>query len=231
MTTPQDPQEYIHRVAADADGNRIGKVSQVYLDDDSGQPEWVLVETGLFGTRQSFAPIHGARVDGEVVVLAVSKDQVKDAPNIDRDAHISESEEDALRQYYRGYLGTGGAGQRLAGQRPGWPSNKAAICTGRSFPGAAWSRRGVSGPCPRCRHFLDDRQTLSGLPGLIGVGGPRGDEVSRGEAAAHWTGRYAQVDVSCGCGDTHDGAPEGRTGCGVSFRVELPVQEVSHPGQ
>ena len=107
MTTPQDPQEYIHRAAADADGNRIGKVSQVYLDDDSGQPEWVLVETGLFGTRQSFAPIHGARVDGEVVVLAVSKDQVKDAPNIDRDAHISESEEDALRQYYRGYLGAG----------------------------------------------------------------------------------------------------------------------------
>ena len=41
-------------------------------------------------------------------MLAVSKDQVKDAPNIDRDAHISESEEDALRQYYRGHLGTGG---------------------------------------------------------------------------------------------------------------------------
>ena len=108
MTTSQDPQEYIHRVAADPEGNRIGKVSQVYLGDDSGQPEWVLVETGLFGTKQSFAPIHGARVDGEVVVLAVSKDSVKDAPNIDRDAHISESEEDALRQYYRSHLGTGG---------------------------------------------------------------------------------------------------------------------------
>jgi hypothetical protein len=36
------------------------------------------------------------------------KDQVKDAPNIDRDAHISESEEDALREYYRGCLGPGG---------------------------------------------------------------------------------------------------------------------------
>jgi PRC-barrel domain len=106
MTTPQDPQQYIHRVAADAEGNRIGKVSQVYSHDSTGQPLWVLVETGLFGTRYSFAPIHGARVDGEVVVLAVPKDQVKDAPNIDRDAHISESEEDALRQYYSGYLGT-----------------------------------------------------------------------------------------------------------------------------
>lgn len=107
---------------------------------------------------------------------------------------------------------------------------------GGDMHGEVISRGGVVasrvwGPCPRCRHVLDDRQTLSGLPGLTGVGGPRGDEVSRGETAQAWKGRYAQVDVSCGCGDTHDGAPEGRTGCGVSFRVELPVQEVSHSGQ
>jgi hypothetical protein len=64
------------------------------------------VETGLFGTRQSFAPIHGSRFDGELVVLAVSKEQVKGAPNIDRDEQLSESEQDALRQYYSGYLDT-----------------------------------------------------------------------------------------------------------------------------
>ncbi len=106
MTIPQDPQQYIHRAAVDAEGNRIGKISQVYLDDKTEQPLWVLVETGLFGTRQSFAPIHGSRCDGERVVLAVSKDQVKDAPNIDRDTQLSESEQDALRQHYSGYLGT-----------------------------------------------------------------------------------------------------------------------------
>jgi hypothetical protein len=73
----------------------------VYLDDRAGQPEWILVETGLFGTRQSFAPIRGSRFDGDqLVVLAVSKDQVKDAPNIDPDTRISDSEVDALRQYY-----------------------------------------------------------------------------------------------------------------------------------
>jgi PRC-barrel domain len=107
MTTSQDPQDYIRRVAVDADGNRIGKITKVYHDDQTGQPLWVLVETGLFGTRPSFAPVHGSRSDGEqLVVLAVSKDQVKDAPNIDSDAHVSESEQDALRQYYSGYLGT-----------------------------------------------------------------------------------------------------------------------------
>jgi uncharacterized protein YrrD len=104
MTTSPDPQEYVHRAAVDPDGDRIGKVSKVYLDDHTGQPQWVLVETGLFGTQDSFAPVHGSRIDGERVVLAVSKEQVKDAPHIDKDAHISQSEEDTLRQYYSGHL-------------------------------------------------------------------------------------------------------------------------------
>ena len=102
MTTPQDTEQYIHRAAVDAEGNRIGKITKVYLDDQTGQPQWVLVETGLLGTQKSFVPIHGSRFDGELVVLAVSKDQVKDAPDIDEDAHISESDKDALRQHYRG---------------------------------------------------------------------------------------------------------------------------------
>ena len=80
MTTPQDTEQYIRRAAVDAEGNRIGKITKVYLDDQTRQPEWILVETGLFGTRQSFAPIRGSRFDGEqLVVLAVTKDQVKDA--------------------------------------------------------------------------------------------------------------------------------------------------------
>jgi PRC-barrel domain protein len=104
MTTPQE--QYIHRAAVDAEGNRIGKITKVYLDEQTGQPQWVLVETGLLGTRKSFAPIHGSRLDGEqLVVLTVSKDQVKDAPDIDENAHITESDQDALRQHYRGHLG------------------------------------------------------------------------------------------------------------------------------
>ena len=100
MTNSHDPPDYIHRAAVDAEGNRIGKISQMYLDEQTGKPQWVLVETGLFGTRQSFAPFRGSKLDGELVVLAVSKDQVKDAPNIDSDQKFSDSEQEALRQYY-----------------------------------------------------------------------------------------------------------------------------------
>jgi hypothetical protein len=106
MTTSQDPPDYIHRAAVDAEGNRIGKISQVYLHEQTGQPQWVLVETGLFGTRQSFAPIRGSKLDGELVVLAVSKNQVKDAPNIDSGKQLNDSDQEALRQHYSGYPGS-----------------------------------------------------------------------------------------------------------------------------
>ena len=108
MTTSQDRPDYVHRAAVDTEGNRIGKISQVYFDDQTGQALWLLVETGLFGTRQSFAPIRGSEIDGERVVLTVSKDQVKDAPNIDQDAHVDDSEQDALRRYYSDAPGAAG---------------------------------------------------------------------------------------------------------------------------
>ncbi len=107
MTTPQDAQQFVGRTAVDAEGSKVGKIGQVYLDDQTGQPLWVTVATGMFGTRQSFAPIYGSRSDGDQVVLAVTKNQIKDAPNINDDQHISESEQDALYQHYSGYLGTG----------------------------------------------------------------------------------------------------------------------------
>ena len=110
MTTPQETPDYIHRAAVDPEGNKIGKISQVYNDDQTGQPLWVLVETGLFGTRQSFAPIHGSELEGDQVRLAVSKDLVKDAPSIDDDGHMEASEQEALYRHYAAHLGTGQAG-------------------------------------------------------------------------------------------------------------------------
>jgi len=110
MTTPQDAQQFIGRTALDSEGSKIGKIGQVYLNEQTGSPLWITVATGFFGTRQSFAPIHGSRLDGDQVRLAVSGDLVKDAPNIDDDGHIGASEQDALYRHYAGYLGSGQTG-------------------------------------------------------------------------------------------------------------------------
>ena len=36
------------------DQDKIGKARQVYLDNQTNQPAWVTVNTGLFGTNESF---------------------------------------------------------------------------------------------------------------------------------------------------------------------------------
>jgi uncharacterized protein (TIGR02271 family) len=91
----------------DESGDKIGSAAEVYLDDETGQPEWVTVRTGLFGTKESFVPIRDADLTNDGVRVAVSKEQVKDAPKIDTDGHLSPQEEQELYRYYGLGAGTG----------------------------------------------------------------------------------------------------------------------------
>ncbi|MFQ1002237.1 PRC and DUF2382 domain-containing protein [Modestobacter sp. SSW1-42] len=84
----------------DADGDKIGTASEVFLDDQSGNPEWVTVKTGLFGTKETFVPIRDANLTGDGLRVPVSKEAVKDAPKIDQDGHLSPEEESALYRHY-----------------------------------------------------------------------------------------------------------------------------------
>ncbi len=104
--TALQPDSLIGTTAVGPDGNKIGKVGQVYLDEQSGQPVWVTVSTGLFGARQSFAPLYGASRTGDDLVLRVTKDQVKDAPNIDDDGRMDEQEQRTLYDHYAGLFGS-----------------------------------------------------------------------------------------------------------------------------
>lgn len=84
-----------------ASDDKVGKIGQVYLDDQTGKPEWATVNTGFFGTSESFVPLEGASRNGDGVTVPYTKDQIKDAPNVDpSDGHISESQEADLYRHY-----------------------------------------------------------------------------------------------------------------------------------
>ncbi len=111
MTYPDNLDNLEGQTASDASGAKIGKIGQVYVDDQSGQPLWVTVNTGLFGTKETFAPLYGSSTSENGLQLAVTKDMVKDAPGVEPDGHISDEENEALYRYYDGYLaGTTQAG-------------------------------------------------------------------------------------------------------------------------
>ena len=83
-----------------SDGEKIGSIGQLYADDDTGEPTWVTVKTGLFGTSQSFVPVEGAHTQGDDLVVPYTKEHVKDAPRVDVDGHLTPEEEDRLYTHY-----------------------------------------------------------------------------------------------------------------------------------
>ena len=87
MITQDQLRNVIGSTAYDRDGDKIGKVGQVYYDDDTDQPRWITVNTGFFGTSESFVPVQGAEVTGDRVTVSYDKATVKDAPNIAEDGH------------------------------------------------------------------------------------------------------------------------------------------------
>ena len=82
------------------DGEKLGKIEEIYLDTESNQPEWALISSGLFGNKQSFVPISEASSDGYSVSVPFDKATVKDAPSVEPDGRLSEREEQALYRHY-----------------------------------------------------------------------------------------------------------------------------------
>lgn len=86
----------------DPEGEKIGHVGQVFLDQISGLPSWVSVRTGLFGLSESFVPLDEADWDGEELQVPYAKSLVKDAPrvDVDNDEPLSATEEHDLYDHY-----------------------------------------------------------------------------------------------------------------------------------
>ena len=85
----------------DPSGDKIGRIEDIYLDEQTNAPEWLAVRTGLFGGRVSFVPLAEAQATGDDVTVPYTKDQVKDAPNVDPDEGLlSEREEALLYEHY-----------------------------------------------------------------------------------------------------------------------------------
>jgi len=100
MPTTFTPDSLFGTTVTDSTGDKIGKVDEVYLDNASGEPEWVSVKTGLFGTNVALIPLAQATMSGDTVTVPFDKAMVKDAPHHDPGAELSETDEADLYRYY-----------------------------------------------------------------------------------------------------------------------------------
>jgi uncharacterized protein (TIGR02271 family) len=100
MATTEHILNWRGQALTDAGGSKIGTIEEIYLDADTGQPEWALVHTGMFGTKRNFVPLREAKESEQGVTAPYTKDQVKDAPAIDPDGQLSQREEAELYRHY-----------------------------------------------------------------------------------------------------------------------------------
>jgi PRC-barrel domain protein len=84
----------------DRDGTTVGTISEFYLDRETGHPTWALVNTGLFGTTQTFVPLVQATEIADGLQVPYEKRHIKDTPRVDLHDELSPDEEAALFAHY-----------------------------------------------------------------------------------------------------------------------------------
>ncbi len=150
MPQMTDAYQWKGRTMVGSDGEKIGKISEIYEDPDTGKPEWATVSSGLFGSKSNFVPLAGASPAGEDVRAQVTKDQVKDAPGVEDDGELSEQEEQRLFEHYN------------------VPYTQEGSTTAQGQPNAG----------ERSETQSDQRRDRAGEPGVVGrdTSGPETDE-------------------------------------------------------
>jgi uncharacterized protein (TIGR02271 family) len=102
MTAPSIDivQSWQGRTMVDPAGDKLGTIDAIYLDDETGQPEWATVTRGLFSAKAAFVPLAQAQDIGDGVQVPYDKQQVTDAPSPQADGSLSQDEEAELYRHY-----------------------------------------------------------------------------------------------------------------------------------
>ena len=137
MTNAQSPETYMGRTAVDAQGNKIGSVGQVYVNDTTGVAGLGHREYWPVRHEENFAPLYGSTFSGDDLVLPFDKDVVKDAPDVADSDHIDVEEQQALYCLLPAVPGRHGGPERnglgIPGRRTG-PTASPAFATQRGQP-------------------------------------------------------------------------------------------------
>ncbi len=89
------------KVLLDVNGEKIGKLEDVYVDVETDVPQFGTVKEGFIGRHLTFVPLGGLTVGPDELRVGVTRDQVQDAPNIElKGEELSQADESALYHHY-----------------------------------------------------------------------------------------------------------------------------------
>ncbi|WP_433505545.1 DUF2382 domain-containing protein [Pseudonocardia halophobica] len=113
----EDPKRIFGMTVTGRQGEKLGKVDGLFLDNDTQRPEWAAVRTGLFGTHVSLVPLATAEMAGDKLRVPFDKDALRNAPHHDPDRELSAEDEKSLFEHYGvSYGGSSVTAQTEGGQ-------------------------------------------------------------------------------------------------------------------
>jgi hypothetical protein len=95
-----DAPNWRGRDVIDRNGHAVGVITDLYVDEASGLPEWAGVRTGMFSHRVTFVPLSEATAHGLRVQVAFDQRQIHEAPNFDPGGHLTAEDEARLFRHY-----------------------------------------------------------------------------------------------------------------------------------
>jgi|Tabmets5t2r1_1033131.scaffolds.fasta_scaffold14038_2 sporulation protein YlmC with PRC-barrel domain len=110
-----DVSNWRGRDVVDQNGHAVGVITDLYVDDATGRPEWAAVKSRLFSHRVTFVPLSEASAHGLRVQVPYGQSHIHDTPNIDPDGHLSAEEEARRYQHYGLHYGLVAAGAGPSG--------------------------------------------------------------------------------------------------------------------
>src|ERR1041384_5353235 len=88
--------EWHGKMLVDRDGERIGKLQDVYVDGEEDEPQVATVKEGFIGRHLTFVPLGGIKIGPDELQVTVTKEQIKSAPNIEQHGEeLSQADESA----------------------------------------------------------------------------------------------------------------------------------------
>lgn len=98
--SPDELDQLYDATVFDRDGEKVGTVGQIYLDDATEEPNFVTVRTGLFGTKETFVPVRDADFSDGDVHLPYDREVIRECPAVESDSHLDEPEQAELFRHY-----------------------------------------------------------------------------------------------------------------------------------
>jgi len=93
--------EWHGKMLVDREGEKIGKLQDVYVDVETDVPQFATVKEGLIGRHLTFVPLGGITVGPDELKVAVRKSQVEDAPDLEMHGdELSQADESGLYHHY-----------------------------------------------------------------------------------------------------------------------------------